>query len=89
MEPEPYNLIITGGTGARQGAIGGGQITVSPSLSGSTSREPWSFNLYLNRQMRNPDTPILLAEVSGTSNLIMIADRVRQASCIRVASCES
>jgi hypothetical protein len=68
MEPEPYNLIITGGTGARQGAIGGGQITVSPSLSGSTSREPWSFNLHLIRQMRNPDTPTLLAEVSGTSN---------------------
>jgi hypothetical protein len=42
-----YGLVVTGGTGMFQGAIGGGQITVPPPLTGSTGRELWHLNLFL------------------------------------------
>jgi hypothetical protein len=45
-----YGLVITGGTGIFQGAIGGGQITVPPPLTGSTGRELWHVDLYLNHE---------------------------------------
>lgn len=44
-----YNLIVTGGTGRYEGAIGGGEITIPPPTSNSTGRELWSMNLYLKR----------------------------------------
>ena len=45
-----YNLIITGGTGAYAGAIGGGQIIVPPPQTSSTGRELWHLELITTDQ---------------------------------------
>lgn len=44
-----YDLVVTGGTGRYQGAIGGGQISIPPPTSSSAGRELWSFSLYRQR----------------------------------------
>jgi hypothetical protein len=40
-----YELIVTAGTGAYRGVIGGGQITVLPPETASTGREVWRLDL--------------------------------------------
>jgi len=42
-----YGLVVTGGTGAYKGAVGGGRITVPPPTSDSGGRELWHVELYL------------------------------------------
>ena len=39
-------LIVTAGTGAYRGVIGGGQITVLPPETASTGREVWRLDLF-------------------------------------------
>ena len=41
-----YGLIVTGGTGAYKGVLGGGQITVPPPDTASTGRELWRMDLF-------------------------------------------
>jgi hypothetical protein len=41
-----YELIVTAGTGAYKGVIGGGQITVLPPETASTGREVWRLDLF-------------------------------------------
>jgi hypothetical protein len=41
-----YGLIVTGGTGAYQGAIGGGRITVPPQTGPGIGRELWQVELF-------------------------------------------
>jgi hypothetical protein len=41
-----YGFIITGGTGAYQGAVGAGRITVPPQTSAGTGRELWQVELF-------------------------------------------
>jgi hypothetical protein len=40
-----YNVVITGGTGAFAGALGGGQILVPPPETSTTGRELWHIQL--------------------------------------------
>ncbi len=42
-----YGLIVTGGTGAYKGVLGGGQITVPPpAATAPTARELWRMDLF-------------------------------------------
>jgi hypothetical protein len=41
-----YGLIVTGGTGAYQGAVGGGRITVPPQTGPGNGRELWQVELF-------------------------------------------
>lgn len=41
-----YGLIVTGGSGAYNGVLGGGQITVPPPDTASTGRELWRMDLF-------------------------------------------
>jgi hypothetical protein len=41
-----YGLIITGGTGAYQGVVGGGRITVPPQTGPGNGRELWQVELF-------------------------------------------
>jgi hypothetical protein len=41
-----YGLIITGGTGAYEGAVGAGRITVPPQTSAGNGRELWQVELF-------------------------------------------
>lgn len=41
-----YGLIVTGGSGAYKGVLGGGQITVPPPDTASTGRELWRVDLF-------------------------------------------
>ena len=41
-----YELIVTAGTGAYKGVIGGGQITVLQPETASTGREVWRLDLF-------------------------------------------
>jgi hypothetical protein len=41
-----YGLIVTGGTGAYEGALGGGRITVPPQASAGKGRELWQLELF-------------------------------------------
>ena len=41
-----YGLIVTGGTGAYEGALGGGRITVPPQASAGRGRELWQLELF-------------------------------------------
>jgi len=43
-----YDIVITGGTDAYEGAIGRGQIIVPPPETGSTGRELWHLELFTN-----------------------------------------
>lgn len=46
-----YDVVITGGTDAYAGALGGGKIIVPPPLTGSTGSELWHLELF--RTARN------------------------------------
>jgi hypothetical protein len=41
-----YGLIITGGTGAYKGVVGGGRITVPPQTAPGNGRELWQVELF-------------------------------------------
>jgi len=41
-----YGLIITGGTGALRGMVGGGRITVPPEVAPGEGRELWQVELF-------------------------------------------
>ena len=42
-----YDVVITGGTGAFAGALGGGQIIVPPPETNTTGRELWRIEVEL------------------------------------------
>lgn len=45
-----YDIIITGGTGAYEGALGSGKIVVPPPETNSTGRELWHLELINNHR---------------------------------------